>query len=242
MLIFDFPFPIKIKMTSSLHSLRPSLENEHDFLFKILLIGDSGVGKTCLLLKYTDDVFQASHISTIGVDFRIKTMRLQDSKVAKLQMWDTAGQERFRTITSSYYRGAHGVIIVFDVGERRSFDNLVMWMGEVERYAKPGVPMILVGNKTDLVERREVEEAEAKAFADSRGLSYVEVSAKSDSESVLASQVFHLMVKEIRGSVSLGLSSDSGWALTKVDQKDPPPIKVDDTTPVPSRRGDCCSS
>lgn len=222
---------------SSLYSLH-SLQSEHDFLFKILLIGDSGVGKTCLLLKYTDDVFQTSHISTIGVDFRIKTMRLEDSKVAKLQMWDTAGQERFRTITSSYYRGAHGVIIVFDVGERRSFDNLAMWMGEVERYAKPGVPMILVGNKTDLVERREVGEEEAKAFAESRGLVYVEVSAKADSASVLASQVFHLMVKEIRGSASLG----EGWTLTKVDQKDPPPLRADGLRPGLARQRDCCSS
>jgi Ras-related protein Rab-1A len=212
--------------------------NEHDYLFKILLIGDSGVGKTCMLLKFTDEVFQASYISTIGVDFKIKTLRLEDGKVAKLQMWDTAGQERFRTITSSYYRGAHGVIVVYDVGERRSFDNLAMWMGEVGRYARPGVPMILVGNKTDLVERRRVGREEAAAFAAGHGLAYAEVSAKLDSPHSLMKDVFLLMVREIRQQVVLG----EGWTVTKVDQKDAPPASQLGLAPGPPRRPDCCFS
>lgn len=233
-------------------SLQP---NEHDYLFKILLIGDSGVGKTCLLLKFTDDVFQTSYISTIGVDFRIKTINLEDGKVAKLQMWDTAGQERFRTITSSYYRGAHGVIIVYDVGDRRSFEHVPMWVGEVERYAKPGVPVILVGNKTDLVfegnplthgvnrvAKREVSKPEAQAFAEDHKMAYTEVSAKSDSSIVLMQEVFRLMVQKIRGETILG----DGWLgdMARVEQKDDTVLRADQLglTPGRPRRFDCCSS
>jgi len=209
---------------------------EHDFLFKVLLIGDSGVGKTCLLLKFTDDIFEPSYISTIGVDFRIKTIQLEDGKVAKLQMWDTAGQERFRTITSSYYRGAHGVIIVFDVTDRESFKNVPMWMGEVERYARPGCPMILVGNKRDLADRREVSFEEAKAFAKENELVYTETSAKNDPSILILTEVFHLTVEKIRGEVRLG----NGWTMTKVEEpKQEFPFRL--AAPSPSRRRfDCC--
>lgn len=214
-----------------------ALNQEHDYLFKVLLIGDSGVGKTCLLLKFTDDVFQTSYISTIGVDFRIKTIKLDDGKIAKLQMWDTAGQERFRTITSSYYRGAHGVIIVFDVCDASSFDNVSMWIGEVERYAKPGVPMVLVGNKRDLLEKREVSKEDAQAFADAKGLAYTEVSAKEDSAGTLLSEVFLLTVKRMRGEAGLG----DGWTITKVDQKDEVSGHQLGLTSRRGRRFDCCT-
>merc|ERR1712006_60493 len=96
---------------------------EYDYLFKLLLIGDSGVGKSCLLLRFADDTYTESYISTIGVDFKIRTINL-DGKCVKLQIWDTAGQERFRTITSSYYRGAHGIIVVYDVTDRETFNNV----------------------------------------------------------------------------------------------------------------------
>ena len=103
-------------------------------MFKLLLIGDSGVGKSCLLLRFADDTYTESYISTIGVDFKIRTIEL-DGKTIKLQIWDTAGQERFRTITSSYYRGAHGIIIVYDVTDRDSFDSVKYWMQEVDHLA-----------------------------------------------------------------------------------------------------------
>mmetsp|Transcript_49208 Transcript_49208/g.71860 ORF Transcript_49208/g.71860 Transcript_49208/m.71860 type:complete len:109 (+) Transcript_49208:102-428(+) len=105
---------------------------EYDYLFKLLLIGDSGVGKSCLLLRFADDTYTESYISTIGVDFKIRTIT-QDSKTVKLQIWDTAGQERFRTITSSYYRGAHGIIVVYDVTDMESFNNVKQWLHEIDR-------------------------------------------------------------------------------------------------------------
>merc|ERR1711965_386176 len=111
---------------------------EYDYLFKLLLIGDSGVGKSCLLLRFADDTYTETYISTIGVDFKIRTVEI-DQKVIKLQIWDTAGQERFRTITSSYYRGAHGIIVVYDVTDEESFTAVERWMTEIERFAGPDV-------------------------------------------------------------------------------------------------------
>jgi len=151
--------------------------NEYDYLFKLLIIGDSGVGKSGLLLRFVDDSFTDSYISTIGVDFKIKTIQL-NSSVIKLQIWDTAGQERFRTVTSSYYRGAHGIIIVYDVTNLESFENVKMWLNEIERYANEGTKKLIIGNKCDLIDSKAVEYSNAKEFADSLGISLIEVSAK----------------------------------------------------------------
>ena len=151
---------------------------EYDYLFKILLIGDSGTGKSCLLLRFADHTYTESYISTIGVDFKIRTVEM-DGKSIKLQIWDTAGQERFRTITSSYYRGAHGIIIVFDVTDVDSFHNCRQWMNEIDRYASEGVNRLLVGNKCDLVKHKQVDYHQAKDFADRNEMSFVEASAKT---------------------------------------------------------------
>lgn len=143
-----------------------------DYLFKLLLIGDSGVGKSCLLLRFADDTYTESYISTIGVDFKIRTIEL-DGKTIKLQIWDTAGQERFRTITSSYYRGAHGIIVVYDVTDVESFNNVKQWLHEIDRYACDNVNKLLVGNKSDLTSKKVVEHATAKEFADQLGSYHV---------------------------------------------------------------------
>lgn len=153
------------------------LLNEYDYLFKILLIGDSGVGKSCVLLRFADDTFSESHISTIGVDFKIRTVELHN-KIAKLQIWDTAGQERFRTITSSYYRGAHAMMIVYDVGDLQSFNNIKNWLLECDRYASESVIKILVGNKCD-TPKRAVSYEMGREFAESLGIQFVETSAKN---------------------------------------------------------------
>merc|ERR1739848_825252 len=154
------------------------MTQEYDYLFKLVLIGDSGVGKSCLLLRFADDTYTESHISTIGVDFKIRTIQL-DGKTIKLQIWDTAGQERFRTITSSYYRGAHGIIVVYDTTDLESFNNVKQWLHEIDRYASENVNKLLVGNKSDLTSKREVSFDQGKEFADSLGIEFLETSAKT---------------------------------------------------------------
>ncbi|XP_075215187.1 RAS oncogene family member Rab19 [Lycorma delicatula] len=142
-----------------------SNDDTFDFLFKIVLIGDCGAGKTCVVQRFKSGTFVERHGNTIGVDFSMKTVSV-DGKKVKLQIWDTAGQERFRTITQSYYRSANGVIIVYDITKRSSFLGLQRWIEEVRRYTASNVMLVLVGNKCDLEPLREVEFAEAEAMCE----------------------------------------------------------------------------
>jgi Ras-related protein Rab-1A len=151
---------------------------ERSYLFKILFVGDSGCGKTSLLLRYVDDSFTDTFISTIGVDFKSKTITLEGSKV-EMQIWDTAGQERFRTITSSYYRGAEGVILVFDLTNPESFNNVKRWLTDVEKYSGDSAHKILVGNKSDLASAGKVDRRDAEEFASRFNIEYIETSAKN---------------------------------------------------------------
>uniref|UniRef100_A0A7S1TN65 Uncharacterized protein n=1 Tax=Erythrolobus australicus TaxID=1077150 RepID=A0A7S1TN65_9RHOD len=173
---------------------------EYDYLFKMLLIGDSGVGKSCLLLRFADNTYNDSHISTIGVDFKIRTIELDD-KTIKLQIWDTAGQERFRTIAAAYYRGAHGIVITYDITDRKSFENVKSWMDEIGKYGSDRVNKLLVGNKSDKVDQRAVETSEGQELADALGMKFLETSAKT-SENV--EQAFITMTREIMASMTTG--------------------------------------
>ena len=160
--------------------------------------------------------FTESYISTIGVDFRFKTVQV-DGKTIKLQIWDTAGQERFRTITSSYYRGAHGIIVVYDVTEMESFNNVKQWLHEIDRYATEGVNKLLVGNKSDLVAKRQVDTASAKDLADGLSIPFLETSAKN-AENVERS--FMTMASEIKGRMATAPSGRAGnQAQVSVGQK-----------------------
>ncbi|XP_040393387.1 ras-related protein Rab-8A isoform X1 [Cygnus olor] len=127
----------------------------YDYLFKLLLIGDSGVGKTCALFRFSEDAFNATFISTIGIDFKIRTIEL-DGKRIKLQIWDTAGQERFRTITTAYYRGAMGIMLVYDITNEKSFENIRNWVRNIEEHASPDVEKMILGNKCDANDKRQV--------------------------------------------------------------------------------------
>jgi Ras-related protein Rab-1A len=158
-----------------------SSEYEYEYLFKIILVGDSGVGKTSLFSRYTDDIFTESFISTIGIDFKMKTITVKNKKV-RLQIWDTAGQERFRTIVQSYYRGAQSIIIVFDITDIKSFENVKCWLSEINKYVldEQFAQILLVGNKNDLATRAVSYEL-AKQFAIENQMKYIETSAKSSS-------------------------------------------------------------
>jgi len=181
-------------------------QRDYDYLFKLVLIGDSGVGKSCLLLRFADDAFTESYISTIGVDFRFRTVKI-DKKTVKLQIWDTAGQERFRTITSAYYRGADGIIMVYDVTSSDSFDHVNDWLKEVNRYASEGTCKLLVGNKSDRTADRVVTTESAKEFADELGIAFLETSAKSAKN---VEEAFLTLAGElIKQRQARGASSDS---------------------------------
>jgi Ras-related protein Rab-1A len=165
-------------MSPSAASSAAAKQKDYDYLFKLVLIGDSGVGKSCLLLRFADDAFTESYISTIGVDFRFRTVII-GNKTVKLQIWDTAGQERFRTITSAYYRGADGIIMVYDVTSQDSFEHVNDWLKEVNRYASEGTCKLLVGNKCDRIADKIVTAEQAKEFSEELGIPFLETSAKS---------------------------------------------------------------
>nr|XP_038035650.1 ras-related protein Rab-15 isoform X1 [Anas platyrhynchos] len=131
------------------------MAKQYDVLFRLLLLGDSGVGKTCLLCRFTDNEFHPAHISTIGVDFKMKTIEVDGIKV-RIQIWDTAGQERYQTITKQYYRRAQGIFLVYDIGSERSYQHIVKWRSDVDEYAPDGVQKILIGNKADEEHKRQV--------------------------------------------------------------------------------------
>ena len=144
--------------------------------FKFIVIGSSGVGKTAILKRLVDDVFTGESQSTIGVEFLATTLDVEGQSV-KLQIWDTAGQERFRSIAKAYFRSAIGVILVFDLTDRKSFDELNSWLNDIHALCDPNAVVTLIGNKSDLTENRNITSSEAEAFAQLHQLTYFETSA-----------------------------------------------------------------
>ncbi|CAK8579739.1 unnamed protein product [Lathyrus sativus] len=168
-------------------------DEECDYLFKAVLTGDSGVGKSNLLSRFAKDEFRLDSKPTIGVEFAYRNIRVRD-KFIKAQIWDTAGQERFKAITSSYYRGAMGALLVYDITRRSSFENVRAWLVELREFGGEDMVIILVGNKSDLEESRQVEEKEGKEFAEKEGVCFMETSALKN---LNVEQVFLQMITKI---------------------------------------------
>lgn len=152
---------------------------DYDNIFKIIIVGDSGSGKSNILLRYSDNCYCENYITTIGVDFKIKTIKFHDLLI-KLQIWDTAGQERFASIVRNYFRDADGIFIVYDITNRQSFDHVSKWMNMINENSKSNAISYLIGNKSDLIEAREVSESEGKDLASSLGIRFHETSAKDN--------------------------------------------------------------
>ena len=152
---------------------------DYDYIFKLVLIGDTCVGKSCILVRFSDDIFNDNYVTTIGVDFRFKTMVIKN-KVAKIQIWDTAGQERYRSITTAYYRGAAAIIICCDCTNKESFNNVKNWIEEIAKYTDENtVDKIVFMNKCDLSEERIIKKDEIEKFEKENGIKVLEVSAKT---------------------------------------------------------------
>uniref|UniRef100_A0A5F8ABT7 small monomeric GTPase n=2 Tax=Macaca TaxID=9539 RepID=A0A5F8ABT7_MACMU len=175
---------------------RPSLGGGGDFYdvaFKVMLVGDSGVGKTCLLVRFKDGAFLAgTFISTVGIDFRgLDSL----TSACSLQMWDTAGQERFRSVTHAYYRDAHALLLLYDVTNKASFDNIQAWLAEIHEYAQHDVALMLLGNKVDSAHERVVKREDGEKLAKEYGLPFMETSAKTGLNVDLA---FTAIAKELK--------------------------------------------
>ena len=185
-------------------------EEEYDFIFKVLLLGNSDVGKSSLILRYVDQVWSDTFVPTIGVDFKVKTLEIENKQI-KMQIWDTAGQERFRNVISSYFRGSHGIFLIYDITNRDSFKNLENWLIEIEKNASQNVLKILIGNKSDLVDDREIKTEEGQAFANRNGMKFIETSAKMNTN---VNEAFETLAK-----LMMEFSSEKKTLPTKNEAK-----------------------
>lgn len=186
----------------------------YDYLIKLLVIGNSGVGKTNMLLKFCENNFMTSHLTTIGIDFKIKTITMGKEKI-RLQIWDTAGQQKFKTITQTYYRGAMGIVLTYAMNDRESFEDIENWVKQIKMHASDNVTKVLVGNKSDIDDRK-VSYSEGEALAKELGVRFFETSAKSG---VNIEQLFLYMATEIKTKLDqqekVGVLSYTGSRLHK---------------------------
>jgi small GTP-binding protein len=211
-----------------------SKDDEYDYLFKVVLIGDSGVGKSNLLSRFTRNQFNLESKSTIGVEFATRSIKC-DSKTIKAQIWDTAGQERYRAITSAYYRGAVGALLVYDISKAVTYENVERWLNELRDHADSNIVIMLVGNKSDLRHLRAVPTEQAAALAEKHGLSFIETSALDSTNVELAFQkilteIFHI----VNGGKQLETKKDSQSVDGETEV-----VQVGGD-PAPKKTGTCC--
>ena len=206
---------LKFNTLSTLFNLimaRSSIFMKYDFLFKVLVIGDSGVGKSCIMVRFTEDEFNESFISTIGIDFKVKTIDVNGVTV-KLQIWDTAGQERFHTITAHYFRGAMGVMLVYDVCDSSSFINIKKWMRSIQKDEGFNGQIMILGNKCDRKDRV-ISKGRGEVIANEYGVRYMETSAKENiniDESFMAiSKMILDKIQNNKEETELNLETASG--------------------------------
>ncbi len=165
-----------------------------DIVYKILLLGDTSVGKTCFLLRYTDKIFEESHISTIGLDYRLKSMTLKNGKNIKLQIWDTSGQERFRAITKNYYKQANGILLMYDITNEKSFSNIQNWITQIKEETSSNIVLFIIGNKIDLEDQRKITYENGKNLAKQYQYPFFEASSKS---AININEIFDNMAENV---------------------------------------------
>ncbi|XP_017270395.1 ras-related protein Rab-19-like [Kryptolebias marmoratus] len=218
----------------------PEHDDTFDFLFKIILIGDTNVGKTCVVQNFKSGIFTEKQQNTIGVDFTVRTVDIEGRKV-KIQVWDTAGQERFRTITQSYYRSAHGAVIAYDITKDSTFDSVSHWIKEVELYGASNVVLVLIGNKCDLENERQVPFEKACNLAKERGiLAALETSAK---ESQNVEEAFLMMARELLSRNGLHVhhgDSESSGTPGIVLRENTRSIELNVASYKPPEKKSCC--
>ncbi|GMI93258.1 RAB GTPase homolog A5A [Hibiscus trionum] len=217
-------------------------EKTNDYLFKIVLVGDSAVGKSNLLARFARDEFYPNSKSTIGVEFQTQKVDVNGKEV-KAQIWDTAGQERFRAVTSAYYRGAVGALLVYDISRRQTFESIGRWLNELQSHSDMNVVTILVGNKSDLRDAREVSTAEGKDLAEAQGLFFMETSALDSSNVAAAFQtvvkeIYNILSKKVMMSQELKKPESSSFNGKTVVL----PAEENQQTDTTPKGGGCCSS
>ena len=213
-----------------MYSSNPNSSNQdYEFIFKVLLLGNSNVGKSSIFLRFVDDIWNDTFVPTIGVDFKIKTFEI-DSKKIKMQIWDTAGQERFKNIIASYYRGAHGILLLYDVTDKDSFKNLSNWLIEIEKNASKNVLRVLIGNKCDLEEKRVISSNQGKEFADTYGLKFIETSAKKN---LNVTEAFETLGREL-------MAASSEKKIVKQKQNKKISVAKAQDLDMNKKKGGCC--
>ncbi|MEQ2158903.1 ras-related protein Rab-3D-like isoform X2 [Girardinichthys multiradiatus] len=190
---------------------RDAADQNFDYMFKVLIIGNSSVGKTSFLFRYADDSFTSAFVSTVGIDFKVKTIYRNDKRV-KLQIWDTAGQERYRTITTAYYRGAMGFLLMYDITSQESFCAVQDWATQIKTYSWDSAQVVLVGNKLDLEDDRQVPKEDAQRVATELGFQFFEASAK---DNINVKQVFDKLVDLICEKMNESVNGETSQSVNQ---------------------------
>ncbi|XP_028851526.1 ras-related protein Rab-3C [Denticeps clupeoides] len=214
------------KMASTQDSRQEGSDQNFDYMFKLLIIGNSSVGKTSFLFRYADDAFTSAFVSTVGIDFKVKTVYRNEKRI-KLQIWDTAGQERYRTITTAYYRGAMGFILMYDITNEDSFCAVQDWSTQIKTYSWDNAQVILAGNKCDMEEERVISVDSGRLLADQLGFEFFETSAK---DNINVKQTFERLVDLICSKMSEAQETDpavtTATATSKLTDNPPPPTQA----------------